>query len=286
MLGGDASAGVAGAQALKQLKVEQVGGAHVLHGGEQAVAGLGDGLLNVSEQLLDPLAPPLDGAAQVAGDDGERAGLGVGGDLVFGAVDEGADDLKLTIIGGILSGHALDLAGVEHVEQERLNAVIAVVTQGDAIAAELAGVLVDDAAAQAAAQGAGGGLGGELVDDDTVGVLAPDEVGDLEAREVVIDDALGVAGLALVEVKGGEAKGEWDAPLHLKEHGEHGVGVFAPRQANEDVIVRREERVIEDGALDAAIEAQLELFGHGGGPRVRGERCEPRGGAMARQVVA
>jgi hypothetical protein len=62
----------------------------------------------------------------------------------------------LAVVADQLGRHALQLAAVEHVEEQGLHDVVAVMAQRDLGAAQLVGHAVQDAAAQARAQAAGG----------------------------------------------------------------------------------------------------------------------------------
>ena len=83
---------------------------------------------------------------------GKRASLGERADVLLGAVDERADDdvrpPSATSFGGIDG----ELPGEDQVQEQRLEDVVAVVAEGDLVAAELLGDAIEDAAAQARAE--------------------------------------------------------------------------------------------------------------------------------------
>ena len=91
-------------------------------------------------------------AAQVARDDREREVRRELGDVGLGALDQRADHLEAAVVGAVARRHRLQLAAVEQVQQERLERVVAVMTERELVAAEPLGGRVEDAAAQARAQ--------------------------------------------------------------------------------------------------------------------------------------
>lgn len=104
------------------------------------------------------------------------------------------------IVAHQLGRHRLELAGEEHVEEEGLQHVVAVMAQRDLGGAQLVGHAIEDAAAQPAAQAAGGLALGDHALDDGVGVLLLDVEGHAQRLQVGGKHFLGKAGLLLVEV--------------------------------------------------------------------------------------
>ena len=86
-------------------------------------------------------------AAEVAGDDGERLGLGVGGDVVLAHIGQRADHHVFAVVAEQLGRHAADLGMEEQIEEERGHQVVTVVAQRDLGVALLLGEGVQRAAA-------------------------------------------------------------------------------------------------------------------------------------------
>ena len=104
------------------------------------------------QHLTDLLAlQVLLAAAQGAGDDGEVADLGPAGQGSLGHMASRADDEVVAPVALPWAACPFELAAEEHVQEERLQHVVAVVAQRDLGGAQLIGHAVEDALAQAAA---------------------------------------------------------------------------------------------------------------------------------------
>ena len=199
---------------------------------------------------------PLLGAAEVAGDDGE-ADLGRElGDVGLGALDHGADDLEATVVGGVLRGHGLELAGVEEVHQEGLQGVVAVVAQRDLVALQTLGGGVEDASAQPGAQGAVGLGLVQSLGDDRVGVLGEYLEGQAKVLKPGDHRAPVVARLLLIEVDRDQLdrKGETIADVFEQVQ----QGVLAAADGDHDPIAGSQQLVALGGLLDVSKERALE----------------------------
>ena len=89
----------------------------------------------------------------------------------FCHVRQGPNDHELAVVAQELGWHAFEFAAKEHVEKKGLQHVIAVVTQGQFVALQLACHFVQNTAAQTTAQAAHGFAFGNFVLHDGVGVL-------------------------------------------------------------------------------------------------------------------
>jgi hypothetical protein len=126
-----------------------------------------------------------------------------------------------------LGRHGLDRAIEEHVEEEGLDNVVAVVPQGHLGRANLVGEGVQRAAAQARAQRAGGlALWNQLL-DHRVGVFLDDMVLDAQCLQVGRQHVLGEARLLLVHVHGDDLEADRRNLLQVHQRVEHGVAVLS-----------------------------------------------------------
>ncbi len=254
-----------------QRSVQQVGRHDVLQGVEHVVHAAGEALVPVAQHLADLLAlQVLLAAAEVAGNDRELLLLRPAGGVLLGHVGQRADHHVAAVVADQLRGHGLQLAAEEHVEQQRLEDVVAVVAQRDLGAAQLVGHAVEDAAAQAAAQAAGGLALRHHPLDDAVGVLVLDVEGHAGGGQVFGQDVLGEARLLLVEVHRHQVEIDGRAFLQLDEDVQQGVAVLAAGHAHHDLVALFDHAVIDDGAADLAAQALLELVRLAFDPGLRG----------------
>ena len=129
--------------------VEQVARDHVLNGGEHGLDTTGEAAIPILHHLLDGLTlQVLLRAAQVARNDGEGFDVGVADQILLFAVGQRADHHVLAIVAHQLGRHGLELATVEHVEEQGLEDVVAVVAKGNLGATQLLGGAVENTAAQ------------------------------------------------------------------------------------------------------------------------------------------
>ena len=105
---------------------------------------------------------------------GNARSLGPAREVGLGDVGERADDDVPAVVADQLGRHALQAAAEEHVHEQRLHHVVAMVAERDLGRAELARDAVEDAAAQARAQAAHRLAFGHQALDDRVGVLLDD----------------------------------------------------------------------------------------------------------------
>jgi hypothetical protein len=103
----------------------------------------------------------------------------------------------------------------------------------------------------------------DLGGDDGVGVLAQHlvvvEVVAAVVAQPTFQDVRGEAGVALVQVDGEQREADRRALLKQREQVEEGVGVLAAGHADQDAVAVLDERVVGDGAADAAEEGAFEL---------------------------
>jgi hypothetical protein len=105
---------------------------------------------------------------------GNAFGTRVLGEILLGAVGERTDHHVVAVVAEQLRGHRLQLAVEEHVEEQRLDDVVAMVAERDPGGADLAREAVEIAAAQARAEPAGGLALGDHRLHDAVGVALED----------------------------------------------------------------------------------------------------------------
>ncbi len=158
-----------------------------------------------------------------------------------------------------LGRHALELAAVEQVQQQRLQDVVAMVAERDLGGAELARHAVEDAAAQPRAQRAGGLALGHQPLDDAVGVLVLDVERHADPRQVLGQDVLGKARLLLVEVDGDDLEVDRRALAQAQQDVEHRVAVLAARQADHHLVAVLDHVVVADRLADLAREPLEQL---------------------------
>lgn len=240
---------------VEKLVVTQMRGYDVLHGGEYRFGTPRITLVPFRHHLADFLALQVFlRTAEIAGDDREFHAPRVFGDVRFRAVGERTDDDMSLVVGYQLGWHGLELAAEEHVEEEGMYHVVPMVAESDLVAAEFLGSPVNNAATQAGTQRARCLAFGNLFLDDGVGVGLDNPVFDAQAVEILRQDMFWKTGLLLVEIHGNQAEFDRCALLQGHQHIEQGVGVLAPRQANQDGVAILDHVVVADGFANAAFE--------------------------------
>ena len=86
----------------------------------------------------------------------------------------------LAVVAQQFRRHGLHLAAVKHIQQQRLQNIVAMMTQGDFVCTELFRYAINNAAAQARTQAAGRFSLGDYTLDDAIGIL----IGDVELYAV------------------------------------------------------------------------------------------------------
>ncbi|MNS35225.1 hypothetical protein D3C72_673750 [compost metagenome] len=175
-------------------------------------------------------------AAEVARNDRELSHVRVGLDVFLAAVGQRADHHVATVIGAQLRRHGLEGAVEEHVEEERLDDVVAVVPQGHFGRADFISEGVQRAATQARAQRAGGLAFRDQFLDHRVGVFLDDVVLDAQIFQIGRQHMLGESRLLLVHVHRDDLELDRCNLLQVQQHIEHGVAVFAAGQADHDLV--------------------------------------------------
>ena len=212
------------------------------------------------EQLLHPLAlEVLLAAAQVAGDDREPLRLGVAGDLRLRGVDQRPDHDVASVVGAEDGRHRLQRPGEEEVEEQRLRRVVAVVPEGDLVAAQLHRGVVEDASPEPRAHRALGLPRGGPFQNDGVGVLAQHPEGHRLAGEVLGQQMAGKAGMSLVQGHRQQLEAHRRTALQQAEQMKEGVRVLPSRHAHQDAVSLGDQAEIGDGPADVAEQALLQL---------------------------
>ncbi|MNM66710.1 hypothetical protein D3C81_782070 [compost metagenome] len=201
---------------------------HVLQATENAL-GTARGLaFPVQQHFLDHLTlQVLLGTAEVARNDRELLEVRVGLDVFFVAVGQRADHHITTIVGAQFWWHGLERTVEEHVQEERFDDVVAMVTEGHLGRADFIGEGVERAATQARAQRAGGLAFRDQFLDHRVSVFLDDVVLDPQFLEVGRQHVLRETRLLLVHVHGHDLELDRRDLLQVHQHIEHGVAVLA-----------------------------------------------------------
>lgn len=187
----------------------------------------------------------------------------------FIAVGQGPNDHVTPIVRAQLGRHRLEAAAMEHIEEEGLDDVIAVMAQRQTVRANLVGIGIQIAAAQARTQGTGGFALWNLVHHDRVGIALEDVVLHAQRLKVGRQNLLGEAWLLLIKVDRHQFKANRRDFLQVQQHVQHGVAVFATRQANHHLVAVLDHVVIRDRLSGQTTQAFLQLVlvdtqaGHG-----------------------
>ncbi len=210
-------------------------------------------------------------AAQIARDQREAARGRVARDVALGDIAERADDDVPAIVAHELRRHRLEATAVEHVEEQRLDDVVAVMPERDPGDAVLRGVVVQRAASQARAQAAHGAAFRDEPLHHAVGVLLDDVVLHAQRLEVLRQDVRREARLLLVEIHGEQRELHRRAPLQREQHVEQRVRILAAREADHDAVALPDHAVVLDGLAHetAQLRGQLALR-----IRQRRRRCD------------
>jgi len=110
------------------------------------------------------------------------------------------------VVGNQFGRHGFELAAVEHVQKQRLQNVLAVVTQRDLGRAQFGGHAVKHAAAQTRAQTAGGLAFRNQALNDGVGVFFDDAVFNADAFQVSRQHMRRKTGLLLIQIDRDDAE--------------------------------------------------------------------------------
>src|SRR5690554_4769752 len=258
---------------VEQRGIGQLRRLNVAQGAEDVLHPAGGFPLPTAQHLLDHLAlQVLLGAAEVAGNDGKLLEYRIGFDVLLVAVGQRAYHHVATIIGAQLGRHGLEVATIEHVEEEGLDDVVPVVPQRHLGGADLVGKGVEIATTQARTQGTGGLALGHLLLDDGIGVAFEDVVRNAQAIKVGRKHMLGEAGLLLVHVYRYDLEADGRDLLQVQQHVQHGVAVLATGQADHDLVAVLDHVVIGNRFCRQTTQTFLQFVlvhakaGHGGEP--------------------
>ncbi len=198
-------------------------------------------------------------AAERARNDRERSLDGPALEVALGHVGERPDDDVPAVVAHQLGRHALQPAGEEHVHEERLHHVVAVVAERDLGRAELARDAIERAATQARAQAAHRLAFGDQSLDDRVRVLLDDAEVDAARRQVLGQHVRREARLLLVEVDGDDREARRRAALQFEQDVEQRVAVLAARDADHHLVALADHREVADRAADLTAQSLDEL---------------------------
>ena len=164
----------------------------------------------------------------------------------------------VAVVGGQLGRHRLHLAAEEHVQEERVDDVVAVVAQRDLVGAQLLGRAVDHAAAQARAQRARRLALGHLLLDDRIRVRLDDHILHAQLLQVVGQHLFRKARLLLIEVHRDQFEIDRRALLQRHQHRQHRVRILAAGQAHEDGVAVFNHVEVADGAANLRLQSGFE----------------------------
>lgn len=131
------------------------------------------------------------------------------------------------VIAHQLRRHAFHLSAVEHVQEQRLQDIVAVMTQRNFGGAQLRRGPVQNATTQTRAESRWFALR-DLLFYDTVGVFFDDFVLNAQLIEIFRQDMLRETRLFLVKVYGHKGEFHRRALLKITQDLQHGVAVFTP----------------------------------------------------------
>ena len=156
-------------------------------------------------------------------------------------------------------GHRLQSPGEEEVEEQRLRRVVAMVPEGDLVAAQLHRRVVEDAPAEPGAHRTLGLPRRGLLQDDGVGVLAQHPERHRLAGEVIRQQMSGKSRMALVERHRQQLEPDRGSPLQQAEQVKQRVGVLPSRHPHQDAVSLGDEAEVGDGPAHVAEQALLDL---------------------------
>ena len=211
-------------------------------------------------------------SAQVARNDRKLAGARVAFDVALRDIGERTDHDVMAILGAQLRRHGLELAAEEHVEEQRLDEIVAVMAERDLGDALLACIAVQRAAPQARAQPAHRLAFRYHALHDPIGVLLDDVKGHAERRQVFGQHMRGKTRLLLIEIHRDELEVHRCAALQAQQQIKERVGILAARKADHHPIARSDHGVVLDRLADEAAQTRLQA------PRGVGKIVRRQGG--------
>ena len=201
---------------------------------------------------------------------GNCAVLGPAHQVVLGHIGQRPDDDVAAVVAHQLGRHALELAAEEHVQEERLQHVVAVVAERDLGGAEFVGHAVQDAAAQPRAQAAHRLALGNQALDDRVGVLVLDVERHAAAlRRYSGSTCSGKPGCFWSRLTATRSKSTGARWRSFEQDVEQRVAVLAARHADHDLVAVLDHVVVDDRLADLAVQPLAQLVGLERGACVR-----------------
>jgi hypothetical protein len=156
--------------------------------------------------------------------------------------------------------HRLQTPPEEHVQEQRLDDVIPMMTQRDLGDAVLGGKTIQSAAAQPRAQAAHGLAVGDDAFDHGIGVLLDDAESNAQVFEVPRQDLGGKTRLLLIQIDGGDFEAHRRAALQAQQNVEQGIGILAAGHAHHDVIAVGDHLIVGNGLAHGAAQLRLQLL--------------------------
>ena len=156
----------------------------------------------------------------------------------------------LSVVAHQLRRHAFHFSTVEHIQKKRLKNIIAVVTKGDFSRAQFGGGAVENTATQARAQGAGGFPFRDFILHNPVGIFFDDLILNADAFQILRQNMFRETWLLLIEVHRHQAEANGRALLQIAQNFQHGIAVFAAREANHNPVAVFNHIEIGNGFAD------------------------------------
>ena len=216
--------------------------------------------LPVRQHLRDHLALRVRlRAAERAGDDREAARARIARDLALRHVGERPDHDMAPVVRAQLRRHRLEPPAEEQVQEQRLDDVVAMMTERDLADAVVRRPVIERAAAQPRAQAAHRPACRDHALDDAVGVLLDHVERHAERAEILGQHLRRKARLLLVEVDRHELEAHRRRALQRQQDVEQRVGVLAAREADHDLVAVLDHAIVADRLADQAAQLRLQL---------------------------
>ncbi len=190
---------------------------------------------------------------------GKARSCGPGFEIALAAIGQRPDDDVATVVGHQLGRHGFELAGEEHVEEQRLQDVVAMMAERDLGRPQFAGDAIQHAAAQARTQRTGGLAFRDHALDDGIGVLVLDVEGHIDAAQVVGQHLGRKARLLLVEIDRDDVEIDRRVFAQEEQDVEQGEGILAAGKADHDLVAGLDHVEVGNGLADLAAQALGEL---------------------------
>ena len=164
------------------------------------------------------------------------------------------------IVGYQLGGHGLEFAAKQEVEKQGMYDVVAMMPERDLVGTEFLGRTIDDATAQTRTERAGRLALGNLFLDDRIRILLDDAVLDTQAAQISRKHVGGETRLLLIQIHCNQAKIHRRTLTQGHQCRQHGVGILAAGQADENGVAVLDHVVIGNRLADVAFKALFQTL--------------------------